>query len=70
MTSRQNIQAKVFRSFKDEEKANNEYWRSLTAAERLGMMWQLTLDAWSFAGEHFAESRLPRHIVSIHRRRS
>ena len=39
-----------------------------TAAERLGMMWPITLDAWTFAGEPLAESRLPRHIVRIHRR--
>lgn len=39
-----------------------------TAAERLGMMWQLTLDAWAFTGEPVAESRLPRHLVRVHRR--
>jgi hypothetical protein len=38
-----------------------------TPAERLGMMWQLTLDAWAFAGESLAESRLPRHLVRIRR---
>jgi hypothetical protein len=38
-----------------------------TAAERLGMMWQLALDAWAFMGESLAESRLPRHIVRIRR---
>jgi hypothetical protein len=40
-----------------------------TAAERLGMMWQLTLDAWAFMGKPVAESRLPRHIVRIRRRK-
>lgn len=40
-----------------------------TAAERLGMMWQLTLDAWAFAGQPLAESRLPRHLVRVRRRR-
>jgi len=41
-----------------------------TAAERLGMMWQLTLDAWAFTGDPVAESRLPRHLVRVLRRRS
>jgi hypothetical protein len=36
-----------------------------TAAERLDMMWQLTIDAWVFKGESVAESRLPRHVVRI-----
>jgi hypothetical protein len=40
-----------------------------TAAERLGMMWQLTLDAWAFAGQPLDESRLQRHIVRVRRRR-
>jgi hypothetical protein len=39
-----------------------------TAAERLGMMWPLALDACAFMGEPLAESRLPRHIVRIRRR--
>lgn len=36
-----------------------------TAGERLGMMWQLTLDAWAFTGQPLAESRLSRHIVRV-----
>jgi hypothetical protein len=39
-----------------------------TPAERLGMMWQLTLDAWTFTGQPLAESRLPRHLVRVQRR--
>jgi hypothetical protein len=38
-----------------------------TPAERLSMMWQLALDAWTFKGEALAQSRLPRHIVSVRR---
>lgn len=38
-----------------------------TPSERIGMMWQVALDAWAFKGESIAESRLPRHIVSIQR---
>jgi hypothetical protein len=41
-----------------------------TAAERLKMMWPLTVDAWAFKGEPLDESRLPRHIVRVLRRGS
>ena len=44
--------------------------QNTTPSERMGMMWQLTLDAWAFKGEPVAESRLPRHIVSIQRGKS
>ena len=39
-----------------------------TPEERLGMMWQLALDAWAFKGEKVAEQRLPRHVVRVVRR--
>ena len=40
-----------------------------TPAERVQMMWQLTLDAWAFKGDPVAELRLPRHIVRVLRRK-
>ena len=42
--------------------------RSTTPEQRLGMMWQLAVDAWAFMGEPLAESRLPRHVVRVVRR--
>jgi hypothetical protein len=36
-----------------------------TAGERLGMMWQLALDAWAFTGQPLAESRLSRPIIRV-----
>jgi len=39
-----------------------------TPAERIGMMWQLAMDAWAFTGDFDAESRLPRHVVRVVRR--
>jgi len=39
-----------------------------TPEERVGMMWQLALDAWAMMGDRHAESRLPRHVVSVVRR--
>ncbi|MGQ0734792.1 MAG: hypothetical protein ACT4QD_14205 [Acidobacteriota bacterium] len=67
MSARKDVEARLFRSFPDEERASRDYWRSLSPAERLGMMWQLTLDAWAFTGDRSAESRLPRHVVRVHR---
>ncbi len=43
--------------------------RDTTPAERIGMMWQLALDAWAFMGDSVAEPRLPRHVVRLVRRR-
>jgi hypothetical protein len=40
-----------------------------TPAQRLGMMWQLAVDAWAFKGDSLVESRLPRHAVRLVRRR-
>ena len=36
-----------------------------TPAERLSMMWQLSLDVWAFKGEPIAQLRLPRHVVRV-----
>ena len=41
--------------------------RSATPAQRLAMVWPLTLQAWSFTGKPLAQSRLPRHIVLVRR---
>ena len=35
----------------------------------IGMMWQLTLNAWSFKENLNAEPRLQRHVVVLKRRR-
>ena len=39
--------------------------RALSPAERLGVMWQLAIDAWAFKGDSIAESRLQRHVVRV-----
>jgi hypothetical protein len=43
--------------------------RNTTPGERIGMMSQLAMDAWAFMGESNAESRLPRHVVRVVRRK-
>ena len=49
------------------EQGQEQDLRSATPAERLGMVWPLTLEAWGFAGDECAESRLSRHIVAVRR---
>jgi len=40
----------------------------LTPGERMELMWQLAVDAWTFKGEpEHAESRLQRHVVRVRR---
>ena len=40
-----------------------------TAAERLEMVWPLTLQAWAFKDDTVAEQRFQRHVVSVRRGR-
>jgi hypothetical protein len=40
---------------------------ALEPAERLAMVWTLTVQAWAFKG-HEDESGLPRHVVRVVRR--
>jgi hypothetical protein len=44
--------------------------RDKSPDELLGMMWQLTLDAWAFKEKLDAEPRLQRHVVVFTRRSS
>lgn len=63
--------AKQHRTIRIRKLADQEHepdLRHTTPAERLGMMWQLALDAWAFKGEPLAEPRLPRHVVRVVRR--
>ena len=41
--------------------------RTATPAQRLAMVWPLTLQDWSFTGKPLAQSRLSRHTVNIRR---
>lgn len=43
----------------------NEVPPSSTFAERIGVVWQLTMDAWASKDPSIAESRFQRHVVSI-----
>ena len=38
-----------------------------TPGERMGMVWQLTLDAWAFMDPKSAKSEFQRHVVRVER---
>jgi hypothetical protein len=52
-----------------QEQAADECVRGMTPAECLGIVWQLTLDAWTFKEPSVAESRFQRHVVRVVGRR-
>ena len=64
------LETKRVKVLKLEEQDKSDDLRSTTPAQRLEMMWQLTMDAWAFKGEPIAELRLPRHIIRVLRRES
>ncbi len=49
-------------------KADSSPPSAATPAERLLMVWPLTIEAWAMQGEDIAQSRLPRHVVHLERR--
>lgn len=64
MTDRSHMHVRL-RRLRDEQA---EAVADLSPAERLGMMWQLAQDAWTFKGEpERAQSRLQRHLVRVYR---
>ena len=60
---------KTIRIKKLQDQGSERDLLNYTPAERIGMMWQLTLDAWAFMGDKSAKSGLSRHIVHIYRRK-
>jgi len=66
MKSKQIIVRK--RNLKEAEE--NSFLMETTEAERIAMVWEITKDVWVFVGDKNAESRLPRHVVTVERRKS
>ena len=62
------MQTRVVRVRKLTDQGGETDLEQTTPAQRLGMMWELAVDAWAFTGESLAESRLPRHAVRLVRR--
>jgi hypothetical protein len=54
----------------DRHEARDNDLKDASPADRVAMLWQLTVDVWAFMGYDIAESRLSRHIVRVVRRKS
>lgn len=65
MTDRSEYEVRIRRLA---DQGDEDDLRGTTMAERIEMMWQLAVDAWSFQEGFDVESRLPRHVVRIERR--
>ena len=44
------------------EQGQDDVLSHLSVEERLGMMWQLAIDAWAMRGEDVAEQEFQRHV--------
>jgi len=63
---RRDIIVTVCRTPEEVEKAEREFLRKLTPAERILLTWQLSLEQWELKGAN--ESRLSRHHTRVIRR--
>ena len=52
------------------DREDDAYLRSLSPAQRMQMVWQMTLDAWAFKEGLADEPRLRRDVVRVVRRGS
>ena len=50
-----------------ESQGSDVVLKDATPAERMGMVWQLTLDAWTFMDPDVAKSEFQRHVVRVQR---
>lgn len=49
---------------------NDNGYVDATPSERIAMVWQMTLDAWSFLDPDIGQSEFQRHVVRVERRGS
>jgi hypothetical protein len=54
----------------DRHDTRDDDLKDASPADRVAMLWPLTVDVWAFMGYDIAESRLSRHIVRVLRRKS
>jgi hypothetical protein len=63
-TNRQNYRVRKL----DRHAGFDDDLKDAPPADRLDMVWQLTVDVWAFMGYDIAQSRLSRHLVRVIRR--
>ena len=52
-----------FNSHAEADRHDLEYWMEMPAADRVALVWQLSVQAWQFKEPAFHESRLRRDVV-------
>jgi hypothetical protein len=57
-----------FGSNAEADRADREYWLSLTEAERVLEAWRLSEEQWRLQGEWMDEPGLSRSVARVHRR--
>ena len=65
---RSRMTVRVFHSHDEADRAEAEYWRGLTPAERLLCTWQLSEELWRLCGEFNDEPGLCRTVARVERR--
>ncbi len=70
MSDRSRMNRSVVRKTTLQEQDDRGIISDATPSERIGMVWQLTLDAWVFLDPTGAKSEFQRHIGRVERRES
>jgi hypothetical protein len=67
-TPRREITVRRFTSHEEADKADLAYWQQLSPAERVALVWQLSLEQHRLRGDPPYESGLHRSVARVHRR--
>ncbi len=70
MSDRSRMDRTVVRTSTLQDQDDHGIIRDATPAERMAMVWQLTLDAWAFMDPAGAKSEFQRHVGRVERRGS
>ena len=70
MSDRSRMDRTVVRKSSLKEQSDHGMIYDATPSERMGMVWQLTLDAWAFMDPTSAKSEFQRHVGRVERRGS
>jgi len=69
MTTRpREITARKFTSHEEADRADRAYWLELSPAERVALVWQLSVDQHQLRGDPPYEPGLHRSAARVHRR--
>lgn len=67
-TRRRDITVRKFTSHEEADKADLAYWMQSSPAERVLLVWQLSVDQYQLRGDPPYEPRLHRSVTRVERR--